>query len=109
VVGADLLDEIGVVCERHNTSKASHTRRGAEGSEEALMDSTWVMIGRCLQIALGALFVWMSFQSDLRIGKRGTGGPGTPAFRLIFFALGALVAIDGAIRLFGGHGIEITL
>ena len=68
-----------------------------------------MIIGLCFQISVGAFAIWMSFQSDLQMGKRGTGGPATPTFRVIFFAIGTLVAIDGAMRLLRGHGIEITL
>jgi hypothetical protein len=77
--------------------------------EETLNGLCVVILGPSLQIALGAFFVWLSFQSDLRMGRRGSGGPATPIFRLILFALGMLVAVDSVIRLFSGHGIEIRL
>jgi hypothetical protein len=42
-------------------------------------------------------------------GKRGQGGPATPTFRVIWFLLGAVIAIDGVPRLVNGYGIEIEL
>jgi hypothetical protein len=67
------------------------------------------MLMSLFQMMLGGFCIWASWQPDLRIGKRGQGGPATPTNRWLWFALGAVVAIDGAMQVFVGHGIALKL
>jgi hypothetical protein len=61
------------------------------------------------ELAIGGFFFWGSFRPDLRMGKRGLGGPATPFFRWWVRTAGLVVMTDAAIRLFGGPGIDIRL
>jgi hypothetical protein len=61
------------------------------------------------EVAIGGLFMLLSCIPGLRMGKRGQGGPATPIFRVLFFLAGAVIAVDGIIKLSGGRGIEIQL